>query len=209
MIPKVTVAIGASCCMGEGDPEGGGYVGRLNRWLASLNQRKYIYNLGISGDTSSGVRKRLAIEISPRKPQLALVQIGINDIWREGGKDVPPQIPLSVFADNIKNIISIAQATAGIIFISILPFDERKTAPVSWVDRYFLLDDAKQYAQTTKEICQETDTPYLDIFNQWLKEDYTQKYLAPDGLHANTAGHQYVFGAIRDYLLERYSSNEN
>src|SRR3989344_1664180 len=63
MIPKRIAAIGASYCEGKVDPEGGGFVGRLRSWHESFIQDNHVFNLGISGDTTSDMLKRLEKEM--------------------------------------------------------------------------------------------------------------------------------------------------
>lgn len=197
---KRIVVIGASSCLGQVDPELGGWAGRLRQWFERQHPHNLLYNLGISADSSTEVVQRLSSEAALRNPGLIIVQIGINDIWREGSPQSTTRTPPNRFRENIIRIINDAKSLGDVLVVSIFPIDETKTTPVSWVNRYYLLEDAKQYSQTTKEICQETGTPYLDIFREWLKGDY-KRYVAQDGLHANSQGHQYTFEAVKAHLL--------
>lgn len=87
--------------------------------------------------------------------------------------------------------------------ISVYPIDDSRTTPVSWRNIYYLLSDAKGYAQTAKDICGDMKVPYLDIFNKWLKLDY-KKYLHTDGLHAGPKGHKLIFEELKKFLLKLY-----
>lgn len=198
---KRIVVIGASSCLGQVDPELGGWAGRLRQWFERQHPHNLLYNLGISADTSSGVAKRLLAEATLRNPDLIIIQIGINDTWRDNNRESSTNTPLELFRKNTLKIINDAQSLGDVLVVSIFPIDETKTTPLSWINRYYLLDDAKCYSQTTKDICQELAVPYLDIFGEWIKVDYHQ-YLASDGLHANPEGHRYTFEAIRDYLVK-------
>ena len=196
---KRIVVIGASSCLGQVDPEFGGWAGRLRQWFERQNANSILYNLGISANSSTEVVQRLLSEATLRKPDLIIVQIGINDTWRDENIKSPTKTPLGQFRENIIEIINDAKSLGDVLVVSIFPIDETKTTPIGWMNRYYLLEDAKQYSQTTKEICQETATSYLDILNDWLKGDY-RKYLAPDGLHANPEGHRYTFEAVKAHL---------
>lgn len=198
---KRIVVMGASSCLGQGDPELGGWAGRLRQWFERQNARNLLYNLGISADSSMEVVQRLSSEATLRKPDLIIIQIGINDTWRDESPKSPTKTPLGQFRENIIRIINDAKSLCDVLVVSIFPIDEDKTTPVSWVNKYYLLEDAKRYSQATKEICQETGTPYLDIFSEWLKGNY-KRYLASDGLHANSQGHQYTFEAVKAHLLK-------
>lgn len=196
---KRIVVIGASSCLGQVDPELGGWAGRLRQWFERQNADNLLYNLGVSADTSTGVTQRLLTEATPRKPDLVIVQIGINDTWRDDSPQSPTKTPPDQFRENFIKIINDARSLGEVLVVSIFPIDEAKTTPISWRNRYFLLDDAQRYAQTTKEICQEMNTPYLDIFNEWLKGDY-RKYLDADGLHANPEGHRCTFERVKTHI---------
>lgn len=205
MLPKRIVSIGASSCEGKVDPKGGGFVGRLRRWLESIDQHYHVYNLGVSGDTTSGMLKRFLQEAKPRKPELVIIMLGINDCRRDGSKNSPCDTPTSQFRENVSKLITQARSlTDKVLFISVYPIDESKTAPVSWRKVFYLEKDAGNYAGNMKQICKELKIDYLDIFNVWLKENYKNKYLADDGLHANSRGHEYIFEKVKDCLVKKY-----
>lgn len=202
MIPKRIVAIGASVCEGGVDPEGGGFVGRLRKWREGEDQHNHVYNLGISGETSKQILKRLLVESRPRRPDLVIFQSGLNDSKRVGSRSAEADVPIDQFKKNIEKIIVQARSIADLFFISVYPIDGSKTTPVSWENSYYLFDDVKVYMQITRKICKEKMVPYVDIFNKWLKEDY-KKYLH-DGLHANSRGHKVIFKEIKRKLTEIY-----
>ncbi len=205
MIPQRIVAIGASSCEGQYDPQHGGYVGLLYQWHEGENQRHHVYNLGISADTSSGIAQRLLSECQLRRPHLIICQVGANDTLHEGSADNPATTPQDVFEQNIRSIIESGKSLADVIFISIYPIDETKTLPVFWGEFYYRLEDVKKYADKTKQVCEELGIPYIDIFNEWMSTDY-KKYLHTDGLHANAEGHKYIFEKVKSALVELYPS---
>jgi lysophospholipase L1-like esterase len=207
MVPRRIVALGASTVYGRVDIEGGGWVGRLRRWHEQQHPRNAVFNLGIGGDTTAGFLARMKTEVPVRKPDLILVGGGLNDAKRIGGCEAKVTTPLTLFRNNVAALIDQARSIAEVIFVGITPFDETKTTPISWVDAYYLLVDAIDYAQATKEICEAEKVPYIDIFNEWLKTDYLP-LLADDGLHPNSLGHQKIFESVRDFLIERYGTEE-
>jgi lysophospholipase L1-like esterase len=198
---KRIVAVGASSCEGKVDVEGSGFVGRLRRWMESLEQHYHVYNLGISGDTTKGMLKRLTPEVKPRKPDLIMFQLGLNDARRLGSESSPVEVPLMKFEENVRKLIRQAERLAEVMFVSIYPIDEERTSPVSWRPVYYLFKDAVAYSQASKEVCIDMRVPYIDVFNQWMKEDYT-KYLHSDGLHANSMGHEKIFEMVKEKIEE-------
>jgi len=205
MIPKKIVAIGASSCEGKVDFEGNGFVGRLKTWHEGFDVHNHqVYNLGIPGDSTTGILKRIISEVSVRKPGLILIQLGINDTRREGSASAPCETSLTKFRANLTELIKKAKSLAEVIFVSVYPIDDSKTTPASWRPIYYFSRDAEKYAQAMKDVCRELKVPYIDIFNQWLKTNYKEKYLYKDGLHANSNGHKYIFEQVKSFLENRY-----
>jgi lysophospholipase L1-like esterase len=205
MIPSSIVAFGGSNLFGLVDPEGGGYIGRLKVWHEKKDINNRVFNLGISGDTTAGILKRLIPEASIRKPDIILITTGLNDTIRAVNKTAPTRTPLSKFRENISDLINQAKAIADVAFISAFPVDEEKTIPLVSSDKRinFLLSDAITYTNAVKEICEEDKVAYLDIFNDWLQKDYKQ-WLFRDGLHANSIGHIIIFEELKSFLMKLY-----
>lgn len=204
MLPKKIVCIGASSCEGKVDVEGQGFVGRLRKWREAENQHNSVYNLGISGDTTHEVIARLKTEVPPRKPNLIIVQCGINDFIHEGGRVNPTRFTVAQVETNIGTIIQDAIKTSDVLYVSVYPIDETKTTPCSWRDIYYLADDARRCADISKKVTIEMNIPYVDVYNAFIKEDF-KKLLHTDGLHVNSLGHQRIFEMIKIKLLEMYT----
>ncbi len=205
MLARNIVAIGSSSLFGLVDPKHGGYIGRLKTWHEANDVNNKVYNLGISGDTTSGMLKRLSNETSVRKPDLILITTGLNDTRRVGSKESPSTTPIAQFEQNLKSLISEASRIAKVACVGVYPIDDSKTAPLFFwkKDYYYLMADAKDYERVTSEICKSENIPYLDIFNEWLRQDYAN-LLFEDGLHANELGHQKIFESLKQFLLDLY-----
>lgn len=204
MLPKKIVCIGASSCEGKVDVEGQGFVGRLRKWWEAENQHNSVYNLGISGDMTCDVIARLKTEIPPRKPDLIIVQCGINDFIRDGDRDKPTRFTVDQVEANIRTIIQDSKKTSDVLYVSVYPIDETRTTPCSWRDIYYLADDARRCADISKKVASELNVPYVDMYDAFIKEGF-KKLLHTDGLHANSEGHQRIFEMIKAKLLEIYA----
>ncbi len=206
MLPKRIVAIGASDFFGIGDPEEGGFIGRFKTWHETQNKDHVVYNLGIRGETTTQMLKRLTSESVPRKPDLLILTAGSNDIRRIGSKNAPVKTPINKFRENIREMIHQGTKMADVIFISTHPFDESKTAPfLYWNPKnYYLRADIIHYEREVKSICKEEQIPYLDIFNQWIDRDYSL-FLHEDGQHANAMGHIMIAEELKKFLKNLYS----
>ncbi len=201
--PKRIVAFGSSSLEGKVDIQGGGFMQRLKTWAETIHVRNHVYNLGISAQNSNQILERLVIEAKPRQPDLILIYPGLNDTRREQNIKAPCLNSIDKFSSNFKKIIAQSQNLADVIVISAYPVIESNTTPLSWVDSYYLLKDAKLYTQKAKQICQKLNVPYIDVFNKWINTDYTQ-YIYSDGLHPNTKGHKFYFEQIKKQLLLKY-----
>lgn len=205
MLPSKIVVLGSSSLAGVGDPENGGFMGLLKKWHEWNNFKNILYNLGISGDTTSGMSKRLTLEASLRKPGLIIIASGLNDTIRTGSRTTPNVTSLDQFDENIKSLISQAKAMCDVVFVSVFPIDDKKTAPLAYweKDYFYLLNDAIEYTKHVKDICEAENIPYCDIFNSWLQQDY-KKWLHEDGLHPNKEGHKVIYEELKSFLENIY-----
>lgn len=209
MLPHKVVAIGSSSLAGVGDPKGSGFIGRLKNWHESNDFRNILYNLGISGDTTTGMLKRLLPEASLRKPELIIIASGLNDTKRVGKIDAPVTTLEEIFKSNITRLITQAKSLCDVVFISVYPINDAKTAPLSYWKKniYYLMKDAIKYTALAKDICLRQHIPYLDVFNKWLQKDY-KNWLAEDGLHANSSGHKKIYEDLKNFLIKLYDGHK-
>lgn len=202
-LPKKIVCIGASSCEGKVDIEGQGFVGRLRRYHEAFNQHNSVYNLGISGDVAENMVRRLLVEAPPRKPDLIIIQCGVNDFIRSPEKTSPTRYTPEQVEANVTRLVEEVLKMAPVILVSVYPINEEKTTPCSWRPINYLLEDAKLHAEITKRVAAQKSIPYVDVFGSWIEEDY-KKYLYEDGLHAASAGHQKIFEMLKEKLMELY-----
>ena len=80
----LVVAFGDSLYAGYGLDSGEGFAPELQRQLAADGVSATVFNAGVSGDTSTAGRARLAFMLGglPKKPALVIVGLGGNDLLR-------------------------------------------------------------------------------------------------------------------------------
>ncbi len=203
MLPKRIVVFGASSAYGKTDIEGQGFAGRLRVWHEQNHFLNCVFNLGIGGQNTQQMLDRFETEIFPRRPGLVIFQFGANDVRRIGSPNAPNEIDILGYSNNIKTLMAIARQHCDAVCVSVNPIIENKTNPVSWQPHYYLRSDVETYTKENKKICDKLEVPYVDIFSDWTKSDYS-KYIYDDGLHANSKGHQYIFEKLKDKLLSMY-----
>lgn len=79
--PVRLVAIGDSLTHGYGLPEAEGFVPQLDAWLEAQGRNVDVINMGVSGDTTSGGRARLAWALADGADAV-IVELGGNDLLR-------------------------------------------------------------------------------------------------------------------------------
>jgi acyl-CoA thioesterase-1 len=78
------LAFGDSLTAGYGLGRGLGFAPQLEDALRRHGVKAHVHDAGVSGDTTSGGRQRLGWTLDglPRKPDLAIVELGANDMLR-------------------------------------------------------------------------------------------------------------------------------
>lgn len=210
------ICFGDSITYGNWDPKGG-WVGRLRDYLDSKSLSAYsdenlystyytlTYNLGIPGDTSSGLLERFETELIPRfnpdELTIILLAIGINDSRFYASTNEHETEP-GVFQQNIWDLWEIAKKyTSDVAFVGLSPVDEQRTSPLFWeTDAIYKNEYIEKYNDLIKEFCESRQTPFIDIFGKMKEMDY--KKLLEDGVHPNSEGYKVMEKLVRDSLLE-------
>ncbi len=191
------VAIGDSLTEGQGDrPEGGGYPARLLASVRAIRPEAQMTNLGVSGYTSQQmVEEELPVALDA-SPQIALVWIGGNNLWNNGGPESEAS-DLNIFGADIDKTLSALTAKGAKTFISLV-YDQTKSpyatspngaaldpegvAHMSHLVTEFnkiITAKATQYGATT-----------VDMYNTTIFTDPAT--LAEDDAHPNAAGYDLV-----------------
>lgn len=153
-------------------------------------------NQGISGETSTGLRKRLAL-LDQTDPQTILLMIGINDLLR-GEAD-------EVILRNHRQIVHYlkqAHPTTEIVVQSILP---HAGTDATWEGRDRLLTISNQRIlelnQRLAAIAQEEGGEFLDLYPLFVDaQGNLPMSLSTDGLHLNTNGYLVWCTGLRMYF---------
>ncbi len=200
---------GDSITYGAYDSELGGWVDRLKAFLFGKRSAEhyFVYNLGVSGDTTTEILERLEFETRQRvyendfKNTVFVFSIGVNDSSWMQSKNNHRVLP-EEFKENLNEIVKLAKKfSSKIAFIGAIPADESKTIPVPWATdisykNYFI----RQYNEITKSVCKDNKIPFLDLFEEFISTDY--KKLLDDGLHPNSGGHKRIFELVKRFLIK-------
>ncbi len=191
------IIFGGSTTIGKGDPKDGGWAGRLRSRIEENDERDTVFILGIPGETTQGMRKRVSGEMDARgisSDDVCLVAVGMNDSRKR--EDGDNEIPLKDFTVNMKYILScIRKRTEKILIIGPSKVDEKRTTPFR--GNYYLNEEIMRYSRTLQKICDENKIPFIDM---------TQKSPTPsrlkDGLHPVPSEHKNRFSLIYPKVKE-------
>lgn len=211
---RIFLIFGDSIVAGILDKKGG-WPQRLREFIFRKTLRKFygvpitdlVYILGVNGDTTQGLLKRIYPE-GKRRPKknkeiITIISIGINDS-SFAKKENRFLIPEKEFRKNIKEIINKARKFSDkIIFVGTNPVDEKRVNPFifSSKGKTYHNKRIKKYNEIVKQICKKEKIPFIDLFQKLIKLDY--KKLLADGLHPNSKGHQKIFEIVKEFLIKK------
>lgn len=189
---------GDSATWGAWDKEMGGWANRLRLFIDNNNFNDgFVYNLGVSGDTTEQLLKRLDKEMEAREPNIIIFSIGENDSidLENAGNNL---VPLEKFEANLNKLIDKAKKTTNrILFLGLAPIDEKKTTPVLWDDEaFYKTANIENYDKKLMEAADKNKVEYIRVFGALEKKDLS------DGLHPNESGHEKIFLKVKNFLLE-------
>ena len=194
---------GDSITYGAWDKEKGGWVNRLRLALENDNSNNSynVFNLGISGDVTEGIKNRFdnecKIRFAKEDNTIIIFSIGINDTQNIKDKY---RVSLETFKNNIIALINSAKKyTDNILFIGLTKVDESKVTPLPWnKDKCYLNNKIIDFDKELKSICLENNVDYLYIY------DLLEVDVLFDGLHPNNVGHQKICDKVKTKISKYF-----
>jgi lysophospholipase L1-like esterase len=203
------LAFGDSITWGAWDTEGG-WVARLRKEIdkRNLSDPEFycsVYNLGISGETSSALLKRFSSEAKHRikieeENPIIIIATGTNDAKFIKSKNTH-LVPLEEYQKNIIQLIKqLKTITSNALFLT-PPFVNESNVNVSSKgdERLLFNKDLSQYARVVKEETLKRKIPCIDV-QQFFNE---KTMLDIDGVHPNDKGHEEIYKHLKEILNKR------
>jgi acyl-CoA thioesterase-1 len=189
---KYGLFFGDSITYGEYDGVFGGWVDILKRYaLQKFNEGSkelILYNLGIGGETTEGLLKRLPHEISARNAadgNVVFLGYGANDL---AVKDGAQMVNREQFKNNIVNAVQHAKQYAEETYlVSILPFSDRVDGIMAASGKLRTNMEVLAYNRILKGIADEYTIQYIDFHTAFLPDK--EILLSRDGVHPNEKGY--------------------
>ena len=197
------LVFGDSITYGAWDTEAG-WVERIKKeahrqTVESRGSNKLqVINLGIGGDSSTKILKRMPAEIEARYsanwPFVLVITFGAND---ERSIDGKIETPMEQFESNVKGIINLAkQHSDKILFLGIPPIAK---PVVEFKGQEYSDERVKQYEQRMQDIVEESGLPFVPIRPVFEQAGLDRLYTYDD-IHPNDAGHQLIAGIVKPVL---------
>jgi acyl-CoA thioesterase I len=182
---------GDSFVAGAGDEEGLGWVGRVAAagWDADLPLTAY--NLGVRGEDSTEVAKRLAPEVAPRlipdADNRIVIAVGANDVDAD---DSERPLTEQQSVDNLSSILDDADRLHASAMV-IGPGPARDQGH----------DDAsRSLSRAFASLCERRGVPYIDLLDALLADEaWNAGAERRDGIHSDAGG----YASFARILIER------
>lgn len=176
----------------------GGYVWLLQRYLNTLypQQQLEMLSSGVSGNTSAQLSERFQRDVLDKKPDLIIINIGINDVLQsfQIPTQARPNLPSAPeYRQNLATIVQSAQARGiSVILLSPTLIYENLSSQEN--------QRLAEYIGIMREVSNQYRCKYIDL-NVAFRHVITtyqryggqaQNLLTRDGIHPNIAGHQII-----------------
>ncbi|WP_126651426.1 SGNH/GDSL hydrolase family protein [Chryseobacterium aureum] len=198
---------GDSITYGEYDGVFGGWVDILKRYALQKfhegnGDELILFNLGIGGETTEGLLKRMPHELNARNSadgNIVFISYGANDLAvKDGVQMVDPE----KFRNNIKEAVDHASRFSHEIYlVSILPFSQKIDGVVVSSGKKRVNEDVVVYNQILKDLATENGLMYIDFYSAFL--DDKEILLSADGVHPNEKGYG-MMAEVAIPIIEKY-----
>jgi len=179
--PEIHIlAFGDSLTAGYNLPPSKSFAAKLEERVLSQGRKVRVTNAGLSGDTTSGGRTRLAWSLQD-KPDLIILELGANDGLR--GLD-----PTSM-RENLEAMIQECLNTGARVILAGM------RAPVNWGVAY-----RKEFEKVFPELAEKYGLPLYPFFLEGVITN--PALLLEDGLHPNANGVERIVDGILPLVLD-------
>ncbi|UTX49996.1 GDSL-type esterase/lipase family protein [Chryseobacterium sp. MA9] len=198
---------GDSITYGEYDGVFGGWVDILKRYALQQfhegnGDELILFNLGIGGETTEGLLKRIPHELNARNSadgNIVFLSYGANDLAiKEGVQIVDPE----KFKNNMSTAIAHAKEFSNEIYlVSILPFSQKIDGVVVSSGKLRTNREVVVYNQILKDLASEHSLGYIDFYAAFLEDK--EILLSADGVHPNEKGYG-MMAEVAIPIIEKY-----
>ena len=195
------------------------YAGLLQKELTFGGKEVHVINAGVPGNTTVMAAARFEKDVLAAKPDVVIVQFGINDSAIDVWKNPPangPRVAQAVYEQNVRAFVTALKKKGVLVFLM-------TPNPLCWTDAlrakyghapYHPDEEGgfnlllRKYADSMRQIANEQGIPLVDVFDAF--EEHAKKRgastpsdLLLDGMHPNNEGHRLVADLIMAQLIQK------
>ena len=197
---------GDSITYGEYDGVFGGWVDLLKRYYhtgyRNNGKEVNVFNLGIGGETTAGLLKRITAEANSRKSpvkNLLFISYGANDLAILEGKQV---VPAFQFKENLeKAILQARDITDHLFLISILPVSGKIDGITVASGKLRTNENVMAYNELISAIASNNKMEYIDLYSIFFEDK--EDLISSDGVHPNEKGYELISEFVKP-IINRY-----
>lgn len=190
----------------------------LEQMLGTMGVTTTVYIEGAGGNTTEDARGRFESGVLNHRPDVVVIQFGINDSSAPVWTDPPicdPPVPLARFRENIQFFASSARAQGAKVILM-------TPNPLRWSRTMLALygrppyepgspDGAnvflRKYVVALREFERAVDVDLVDVYGAYARHDFCDTLLL-DGIHPNQEGHRLVSFLILRSLLRFFALSD-
>ena len=213
--PQTIVAFGDSTTAPRGPLKV--YADRLREALADRGHPAQVINAGVGGNSTALARARFQQDVLDRRPDIAIIQFGINDAAVDVWKDPPatmPRVPLDQFTDHLHQFVTRLKETQCRVILM-------TPNPLAWTDKLKQLYGQppyqvrqadglnvllREYSEAVRHLAKLASVPLVDVEKQFVDFAETSgqpiNHLLLDGMHPNDNGHRLIAAALLPVVLQ-------
>ncbi|QWB96446.1 hypothetical protein KHQ89_03170 [Mycoplasmatota bacterium] len=160
--------------------------------LSKFNLNHKVHNLGIPGDTTSGVLARIE-QVYRLKPKQVIIHVGLNDfvLTEHKTNDIFNQL-LKIYRllnDHIKDV--------KVTFVNLTPINKSNYQNQMFV-KYRTLEDADEL---NDRLLKQNIFEVIDLFESLVDEKHELKHeFTTDGIHLNELGYKLYFNKLLKFM---------
>lgn len=193
------------------------YAQRLAELLPKRGLRAQVINAGVGGNTTTDAIARFDKDVLARKPDLVIMQFGLNDaavdVWKDPN-DTTPRVALAAYRDNLRKMIGeLKQKRIRVILMTPNPMcwtakmrELYGRSPYDPADPQGFDVLVKGYASAAREIAKEQAVTLVDVHADYQRHFHDPQRsvaaLVPDGVHPNDQGHAIVAELLIPAILK-------
>jgi lysophospholipase L1-like esterase len=189
------------------------YAQRLPKTLAAHRIQVEVINAGVDGNTTTQGRERFRSDVLRHKPDLVIIQFGLNDSVVELPKgETTSRVAQAEYEQNLDYFVRTLKARGSHVILmtqNALLWTDRLKAdygkpPYDPHDRWGLNLLNAKYAESVRKIAKLHEVPLIDVYQMFLDYDripgQTADSLLTDGVHPNDAAHRIIADLLTEQI---------